>query len=98
MATVPNVLGATVATASAAIVAAGLTVGTITNVYSAAIAVGIITFQSIIGGATEAPGTPINLIVSLGPQYPQRIQAISLVLQKSNQICIQFVYSPLGIL
>ena len=98
MATVPNVLGDTLTAASAAIVASGLTVGTISKIYSTTVAINVVTFQSIIGGATESAGTPINLQVSLGPQFPQTLRAIKIAQQKTNHIHIQFTYSPLGLL
>ena len=63
-ATVPDVVGQTQADASTAITAAGLTVGTITQVYSATVAPGRVVSQSLAAGATVGYGTAVNLTVS----------------------------------
>jgi beta-lactam-binding protein with PASTA domain len=63
---VPGVVGATQAAATAAITAAGLTVGTVTTANSATPA-GIVLSQAPPAGTSAAPGTAIALTVSLGP-------------------------------
>jgi hypothetical protein len=62
----PNVVGSTQTVGTAAITAAGLTVGTVSSVNNAA-AAGTIISQSPTGGTTVAPGTPMALTVSRGP-------------------------------
>jgi hypothetical protein len=95
---VPNVVGDNVAEATAAFTAAGLTLGSVTNVNNATTDAGLILSQSPAAGTSQPIGTPINLTVSLGPTNPQTIGAIKIDLQVANKICIQFVYSPLGVL
>jgi beta-lactam-binding protein with PASTA domain len=63
---VPGVVGSTQAAATAAITAAGLTVGSVTAANSATPA-GIILSQAPPAGTSAAPGTAIALTVSLGP-------------------------------
>jgi beta-lactam-binding protein with PASTA domain len=65
--TVPNVVGQTQAAAQSAITSAGLTAGTITSVSNATVAAGSIISQSPIGGSSVAVGTPVAIVVSLGP-------------------------------
>lgn len=62
---VPNVVGDTQAVASAAIVAANLTVGTITTVFNPAPA-GQVISQTPVSGTLVNFGTPVNLVVSAG--------------------------------
>ena len=73
--TVPNVVGSAQATAEASITGASLTVGTITSNYSASVAVGDVISQSPSGGSSVAPGTSINLEISLGisPAVPENV-------------------------
>ena len=63
----PNVQGDTQAAATAAITAAGLTVGTITMQASSTVAAGDIISESPVAGTSLSSGTAINLIVSSGP-------------------------------
>lgn len=63
----PNVVGQTQASASSAIAAAGLKVGTITQQSSNTIAAGIVISQSPAAGASVASGSPVNLVISSGP-------------------------------
>ena len=63
--TVPNVVGQTQATATSAIVAAGLTVGTITTAVSGSTPPGSVISQSVAAGTQVAPGTAINLVIAL---------------------------------
>jgi len=67
--TVPDVSSThpTQAAAQAALIAAGLTVGTVTTQASATVAVGHIISQSPAAGATVAGGSPVNLVRSSGP-------------------------------
>ncbi|MHC4619015.1 MAG: PASTA domain-containing protein [Planctomycetota bacterium] len=66
-ATVPEVVGMSQAGASAAIVAANLTVGTITGAHSDTIAAGDVLSQDPVSGTTVPAGSAVNLVVSLGP-------------------------------
>ena len=63
---VPGVVGSTQTAATAAIAAAGLTVGSVTAINSATPA-GIVLSQAPAAGTTTAPGTAMALTVSLGP-------------------------------
>jgi beta-lactam-binding protein with PASTA domain len=65
--TVPNVVGQTQAAATAAITAAGLTVGTVTARINAMVPAGSVISQSPGMGVSVAPGKAVNLAVSLGP-------------------------------
>ncbi len=67
MVTVPNVTGLTQAGAESAIVAACLTVGTVTQQSSATVPAGNVISQSPTGGTVVANGTAIALVVSTGP-------------------------------
>lgn len=64
--TVPSVVGATQAAASAAITGAGLTVGAITTQSSSSVPSGSVISQSPAGGASVAAGSAVNLVVSSG--------------------------------
>ncbi len=68
LALVPNVVGQTQAAASTAITGAGLTVGTITQAFSATVPSGTVISQSLTAGSYVAPGTALALTVSKGPQ------------------------------
>jgi hypothetical protein len=63
---VPNLVGSAQASAAAAITTAGLTVGPATGVNSAAPVDSIIS-QSLMAGASVAPGTAMSFVYSLGP-------------------------------
>jgi beta-lactam-binding protein with PASTA domain len=65
---VPNVVGLTQANAEAAIVAAGLVVGTVTTAYDALVLAGNVISQNPAGGGSAQPGTAVDLVVSLGVQ------------------------------
>ena len=60
------VVGTAQAAAEAAITAATLTVGTVTTEYSATVPAGDVISQNPAGGASVAPGTSVDLVVSLG--------------------------------
>lgn len=64
---VPNVVGQAQAAAEAAITAAGLTVGTVTQQCSDSVAKGNVISQNPAGGTTAAAGTSVSLVVSSGP-------------------------------
>jgi beta-lactam-binding protein with PASTA domain len=68
MVTVPNVEGLTQDAATAAITAAKLTVGTVTQQISDAVATGKIISQDPASGNSVAQGSPVNLVISSGPQ------------------------------
>lgn len=63
---VPDVVGQTQAEAEAALVAAGLKVGTVSTAPSATLAAGRVIAQTPAAGANVAPGTAVNLVVSSG--------------------------------
>ena len=64
---VPNVVGDTQAAAGAAITAAGLTAGTVTQQSSATVARGEVVSEIPAAGASVAQGSAVALIVSTGP-------------------------------
>jgi beta-lactam-binding protein with PASTA domain len=65
-ATVPSVVGDTVATASSALQAVGLAVGTISNIKSCDVRASIIASQTPRAGTVVALGSTVNLVVSSG--------------------------------
>ncbi len=67
-ATVPNVVGQPQAAAGTLITAANLTVGAVTQEFSATVASGSVISQSPVPGVLVIPGTAVALIVSKGPQ------------------------------
>ena len=64
---VPNVVNLAQADAESAIVAAGLTVGTVTTASSDTVPVGEVISQSPASGSLVAPGSAVDLTVSSGP-------------------------------
>jgi len=64
---VPNVVDQMEAAARTAIVDAGLTVGTVTPENSSTVLEGAVISQNPTAGAEVAPGSEVNLVVSLGP-------------------------------
>ncbi len=65
---VPSVTGMMQTAAQAAITGAGLTVGVVTEAYSATVAAGVVISQDPVSGARVAPGAAVNIVVSKGPQ------------------------------
>jgi len=65
-AVVPNVVGQAQSAAAAAIQGAGLTVGAVQQVYSTAVAAGVVIRQNPAAGVTLSCGAAVNLLVSLG--------------------------------
>ena len=65
--TVPNVEGLTDA-ATTAIAGAKLTVGTVTQQTSNTVAAGKVISQDPASGSSVAQGSPVNLVISSGPQ------------------------------
>ncbi|HEY5871336.1 MAG TPA: PASTA domain-containing protein [Candidatus Tectomicrobia bacterium] len=65
--TVPALVGTAQATATAAILAAQLTVGPVTSQYSASVPAGQVISQAPAAGTTVNDGTAVSLVVSLGP-------------------------------
>jgi len=65
--TVPDVVGQDQASAEAAIEGAGLIVGTVTTQCSDTVSAGRVISQDPAAGASVAPGTAVNLVVSTGP-------------------------------
>jgi beta-lactam-binding protein with PASTA domain len=68
MATVPNVEGLAQDDATTAITAAKLTVGTVTQQTRNTVAAGNVIFQDPASGNSVAQGSPVNLVISSGPQ------------------------------
>lgn len=64
--TVPNVVGKDEATARAAIEAAGLTVGTVTETSSDTVTSGLVISQTVAANTKTAKGTKVNLVLSSG--------------------------------
>lgn len=64
--TVPNVVGKDEATARAAIEAAGLTVGTVTEASSDTVTSGLVISQTVAANTKTAKGTKVNLVLSSG--------------------------------
>ena len=65
--TVPNVSGMTQSAAESAITAEKLRIGTVTEQYSANVPAGNVISQDPVAGASVASGSPVNLVVSKGP-------------------------------
>jgi beta-lactam-binding protein with PASTA domain len=65
--TVPDVVGSPQAAAEAAIVAAGLTVGTVTTAMSETVPTGNVISQTPAGGINVSPGSAVALVISSGP-------------------------------
>jgi len=63
---VPGVVGMNQTAAQYKLIAAGLTLGTVTSEYSSTVASGLVISQSPASGAVEPPGTMVNLVVSKG--------------------------------
>ncbi len=68
MVEVPDVIGETEASASGAIAAAGLTVGTVTREFHATAPEGQVMSQDPVGGTSVAMDSAVNLVVSRGPE------------------------------
>jgi len=66
--TVPNVVGQTQTSASAAISGAGLIVGVVMQQYSATVPSGAVISQTPEAGAEALPGSAVALVISKGPQ------------------------------
>ena len=67
---VPNVAGQAQVNAQSAITAAGLTVGTVTEAYSATVAAGVVISQNPAAGTEVLPGSAVSLVVSKGEEDP----------------------------
>ena len=66
--TVPNVVGQTQASATAALAAVGLVLGTIAQDYSATVPAGTVINQTPPAGSSASSGSAVTLLVSKGPQ------------------------------
>jgi len=64
---VPDVVGMSQADAEAAIIAAGLAVGNVTEEFSCTVPAGDVISQDPVAGTCVDPGTAVDLVVSLGP-------------------------------
>ena len=67
---VPNVVNLTQANAQSFIIAATLTVGTVTQAFSATVPSGSVISQTPVAGTSVLPGTAVNLAVSTGDSIP----------------------------
>ena len=67
---VPDVVGLTQSAAEAAIVGAGLSVGTVSTANSDTVAIGDVISQAPIAGTSVSSGSAVDLVVSLGPAVP----------------------------
>ena len=72
--TVPNLLGMADAEAQNAIVAAGLSVGSVGYEYNDDVPEGQVYAQSVDGGKKVAPGTAVGISVSNGPKPAEKIE------------------------
>jgi beta-lactam-binding protein with PASTA domain/Ca2+-binding RTX toxin-like protein len=68
---VPNVVGQTQGAATTAITNAGLVVGTVTQANHATVPAGSVISSNPVAGTQVAPGSAVNLLVSLGPAIVQ---------------------------
>jgi len=65
---VPDVVGMTAVAAGAALGAAGLAAGAVTEAHSASVAAGLVLSQDPAAGTQAAPGSPVSLVLSKGPE------------------------------
>jgi beta-lactam-binding protein with PASTA domain len=72
-AVVPNVVGQQRTAAEAAITAAGLTAGPVTQASHATVPSGAVISQTPTGGSEAAPGSAVALVVSTGPPVPTTV-------------------------
>ncbi|ARN57132.1 PASTA domain-containing protein [Sedimentisphaera salicampi] len=68
MVTVPEISGLEQSQAEAAIISAGLTVGSVTEEHSSTVAEGLVISQSPLAGESIAVGSAVDFVVSLGEQ------------------------------
>lgn len=76
--TVPDLTGLSEADAEAAIVAAGLTVGTVTTAPSDTVPAGDVISHDPAAGASVAPGSAVDLVVSSGPAAGEVLIAVDI--------------------
>jgi|SRR5579859_357195 len=62
---VPNVVGDPIPAASAALTAVGLFVGTITGAVDTSVPIGTVISQNPVGGSVVAPGSSVDLVISV---------------------------------
>ncbi len=86
--TISNVVGLTQAAATSAIIAAGLAVGTVTQEFSATVAVDLVIAQSPAGGASVSPGSVVALTVSRGPERAHVSNAVGLAQAAASALII----------
>ena len=87
LATVPDVVGLSQVDAEAAIVAAGLTVGTVSTANSDTIPVGNVFYQTPAGGSAAEPGISVDLFVSSGP--PPAITCAGLIQEAETGVLLE---------
>lgn len=88
---VPDTIGQTEAAATTALTNAGLTVGTVTY-QAGACPAGTVIRQSPAAGVSVADGSPVDLIVCLGPAGSQNAIRISI----KNEYALDLNFGPLG--
>ncbi len=76
---VPSVVGMAQAAAATALAGAGLTVGAVTESFSAAVPAGQVISQNPVAGALVAPGSAVGLVVSKGPEPVTTVAVPSVV-------------------
>jgi RHS repeat-associated protein len=79
MVTVPNVAGLALADATLAITSAKLSLGPISESHHESLAAGKVISQTPAAGAATEEGTPVSLVVSLGPVRPLPVAAFQAV-------------------
>ena len=82
--TVPNVVGQSQSAATSTITGAGLTLGTVTQQASTTVPAGTVLSQNPAAGASVAPGTAVDLVVSSGPTAPPPVTVPNVVGQSQS--------------
>jgi hypothetical protein len=79
---VPDVIADLLAAGQSDIITATLIVGTIASEYSATVLAGEISAQTPVGSTVVSAGSPVNLVVSLGPSLMDSIWSFSGIISK----------------
>ena len=83
---VPNITGNTPAQAAEILEVAGLQLGSQSEDYSNGVAEGSIIYQDPTGGESAAPGSPVNVTVSLGPEQGKVPAVYGTTLAEAQQL------------
>ncbi|HUT28368.1 MAG TPA: PASTA domain-containing protein [Sedimentisphaerales bacterium] len=81
---VPDVRGMTEAAAKTALVDAALAAGSVSHEYSSSVVLGSVVAQSPIGGTTVHVGSPVDLVISLGPPDPGTLSGGNRLVELQN--------------